>query len=90
MLTAMNIGRGRHLANFFVKDLGLALAPKMCPDQSQAFKEVNNSQAFTVGRKKMSLFFLGEPLPGAPSHVCTKFRANIRRTDCVGPILSQI
>ena len=36
----------------------------------------------------MSLFFLGEPLPGAPSHVCTKFRANIRRTDCVGPILN--
>ena len=28
------------------------LAPKMCPDQSQAFKEVNNSQAFTVGSKK--------------------------------------
>ena len=33
-------------------NLGLALAPKMCPDQSQAFKEVNNSQAFTVGRRK--------------------------------------
>ena len=28
-------------ARFFVKDLGLAMAPKMCPDQSQAFKEVN-------------------------------------------------
>ena len=46
----------RVTASFFVKDLGLALAPKMCPDQSQAFKEVNNSQAFTVGRKKT--FFL--------------------------------
>ena len=37
------------MAFFFVTDLGLALAPKMCPDQSQAFKEVNNSNAFTVG-----------------------------------------
>ena len=37
-------------ANSFDKDLALALAPKMCPDQSQAFIEVNNSQAFTVGR----------------------------------------
>ena len=34
------------IASFFVENLGLALAPKMCPDQSQAFKEVNNSQAF--------------------------------------------
>ena len=33
------------IASFFVK----SLAPKMCPDQSQAFKEANNSQAFTVG-----------------------------------------
>ena len=40
------------IASFFVKDL-MAQAPKMCPDQSQAFKEVNNSQAFTVGRKKI-------------------------------------
>ena len=45
------------MAIFFVKDLGLALAPKMYPDRSQAFKEVNNSQAFTVGRKKTSHFF---------------------------------
>ena len=46
----------------------------MCPDQSQAFKEVNNSQAFTVGRrKKWPIFFLEEPLPGAPRHVCTSF-----------------
>ena len=33
-------------ASFVVKDLGLALAPKICPDRSKAFKEVNNSQAF--------------------------------------------
>ena len=64
---------------FFAKDLGPV---KMCPDQSQAFNEVNNSQAFTVGRKNND----PEPLPGAPRHVCTKFRANNRRTDCVGAI----
>ena len=34
--------RKRVTDSFFVKDLGLALAPKMCPDQSQTFKEVNN------------------------------------------------
>ena len=43
------------------KDLGLALAPKMCPDQSQAFKEVKEVivvKAFFVGRRKMNhLFF---------------------------------
>ena len=37
------------IATFFVKDLGLALAQITCPNQSQAFKEVNNSQAFAVG-----------------------------------------
>ena len=51
----MNSGRGYHSLLLFM-DLGLALAPKMCPDQSQTFKEVNNSQAFTIGRKKNSLF----------------------------------
>ena len=35
----------------FFKDLGQGLEPKTCPDQSQALKEVNNSQAFTVGSK---------------------------------------
>ena len=87
----MNSGRGCHIiAIFVVEDLGLALAPKMCPDQSQAFKEVNNGQGFTVGRKKMTIFFLDGPLPRAPRHVCTKFCVNIRKTDCVGPILSHI
>ena len=42
-----------NIASFLVENLGLALAPKMCPDQSQAFKEINNSQAFTV------VFFCG-------------------------------
>ena len=38
------------IQTFSVKNLGLALAPKMCADQSQAFKKVKNSQAFTVYR----------------------------------------
>ena len=43
------------IANIIVKDLGLTLAPKMCPDQSQAFKEANNSQGSTVGRKNIEM-----------------------------------
>ena len=57
------------IASFFVKDLGLALAPKMCPDLSKAFKEVNNSQAYRRKKKIAPFFFLDEPLPGAPRHV---------------------
>ena len=56
---------GGDIASFFVEDLGLALAPKMCPDQPQAFKEVNSSKAFSVGSKKclfLPFFFLDEPL----------------------------
>ena len=41
MLIAVKVEEG-DIAIFFVKDVGLALAPKMCPDQSQTFKEVNN------------------------------------------------
>ena len=41
-------------------------------------------------KKNDPFFLLDEPLPGAPRHVCTKFRSNIRRTDCVGPILRPI
>ena len=63
------------IASFLVKDLGLALSPKMCPDQSQAFEGQYNSQAFTVGIKTI-LFFLEEPLPGAPRHVCTKYEVS--------------
>ena len=55
MLAAIENGRG-FLASFPVNDIGLVLAPETCPDQSQAFKEVNNSQAFTVGRKKATDF----------------------------------
>ena len=43
------------IASFFVKDLGWALASKMSRP-SQALKEVNTSQAFTVGRKKTNHF----------------------------------
>ena len=56
MLTATNSGSGGH-SQFFVKDLGLALAPKMCP--SQAFEKVNSSQAYTSGRKKKDLLLSG-------------------------------
>ena len=38
-------------------DLGLALSPKMCPDQSQAFNEVNNSKAFPKKEKVKTCFF---------------------------------
>ena len=78
------------IASFSIKDLGLALTSKMCPDQSQAFKEVSNSQVFDVGRSKNTFFFLNELLPGSARQVCTKFSANIGRTDCVGPRLSHI
>ena len=53
----------RVTAIFFGKDLGLALAPKICPDQSQTFKEVNNR--YLVGiyccrkEKRLSLFWTG-------------------------------
>ena len=59
---------------FVVNDLGLTLAPKMCPDKSQAFKEISNSQAFTVEEIKKSN---GQnrihpearwPKPGTPFH----------------------
>ena len=48
---------GGDIANFVGQKLRLALPAKICPDQSQAFKEVNNSQAFTVGRILFYLFF---------------------------------
>ena len=62
MLAAMNSGRGGH-SQFFFEDLGLALAPKICPDQSQTFIEVNSSQAFIYRRKekKWHHFFQDEP-----------------------------
>ena len=38
-------------ARILLKGLGFALGAKMRADQAQAFKEIKNSQAFTVGRK---------------------------------------
>ena len=89
-MTVKESGRGQR-RHFFVKDLGLALARKMCPDQSQAFKGVNHSQANIVGEKKNGMSsFLAETLSGAPRHARRKFGANIRITESVGPVLSQI
>ena len=52
-------------------------------------KKVKNNQAFPWEEKTSShFFFRNEPLSGARGYVCTQFRANIRRTDCVGPLLS--
>ena len=91
MLTAMNSGRGWH-SQFFVKDLGLELAPKMCPDESQSFKEFKNSQAFTVGSKKMTLVFLGWAVfrcsKACLHKVLRKYSKSWLRM--IGPILSQI
>ena len=88
MLTVKESERGER-SHFLVKDLGLALARKMCPDQSQAFKGVNHGQANTVGEKENGMSsFLAEPLSGAPRHVRRKFGANIRTTDSVGSVLS--
>ena len=69
-LTAMNrVEEGDILvASVFVKDPGLALAPKMCPDQSQTFKEVNNSQAVTVEETKNDPFFFS----GRSASRCSK------------------
>ena len=49
-----------NISSFFVKDLGLGLPPKLCPDQSQAFKEVNNSQAYRRKKKNVPIFFRNE------------------------------
>ena len=50
------------IAVLFVEDLGLALAPEICPDQSQTFKEVTYWLTFTVGREKISFFLCTGPL----------------------------
>ena len=57
-----------YIAGLFVKgDLGLALAPQMCPDQSQAFKEVNNRHYLSYRKKKKKN--LDERRAGAPRNV---------------------
>ena len=64
------------IASFFVKDLGLALAPKMCPDLSKAFKEVNNSQAYRRKKKIAPFFFLTSRFQVLQG-MFVKFRANV-------------
>ena len=44
------------MARFFVKDLGLALAPKMCPDQSQASKMLIRVRRLPQEEKKKAIF----------------------------------
>ena len=44
------------IGSFSAKHLGMELAPKMCSDEHLAFKVVNNSQAFNVGRDNKSKF----------------------------------
>ena len=61
---------------FFFMDLGLALAPKCVPTNHRPLRR-------PIRVKRL-------PFPGAPRDVCTKVSANIRRTDCARPILSNI
>lgn len=73
----------------FVKGLELALPPKVWPLQSQIFKDVNNSQAFTQKYCfSHPLRFLVELHPGCQRRVYTKFHANVRRPECVWSIWS--
>ena len=75
---------------FFVRDLA-----RTGSSAENAFRNHKPSKRSITGRhlpqedNNMTLFFLNEPLPGDQRHVCTKFGANLLRTDCVGPILSQ-
>ena len=52
----------------FVEDVRLALLmiAKTCSHRSQAFKEVNNGQAFP----QETIFFLNELIAGTPRYVC--------------------
>ena len=88
IMTPMNSRRGWQSQK-------LVEGPRACARGENVSRPISNevnSQAFPVGRKQMAPFFWtscfqvlqGMFVPG------TKFRASIRRTDCVGPILSQI
>ena len=88
-LTAINGGEG-DITIFFVQGLGLALAAKMCPHRPQAFKKVENGQAFPSEFFFFHFFFLNEPVTGTPRHAYTFFRNNLRRIDCVRSIASKI
>ena len=82
-------------ASSFVKVLGLALAPKMCPVQSQAFKDVNNSQAFTVESKKWPFFVSGRAASRCPKaclyHVSRKYSKSwLRKTNIKSNLTPEI
>ena len=73
------------------QDLGRALVSKTCPHRPQAFEKVNHGQAFPQENISFfDFFFLNEPIACTLKHACTRFRANVRRSDCVGPILCHI
>ena len=79
------------IASFFVQDLliGLTLVAKTCPHQPQAFKKVNNGQAFPQEENTLFSFLskrVGSRYPKAPLLV---FSATIPRVDCVGSIPSK-
>ena len=66
-----------------------AIAENVSRPVTEAFEEVNNSQAFTVERKQNNPFFLDERLSGAPKHIRTVFSPDIRRTESVGSMFRQ-
>ena len=76
------------LTSFFVKEPGLTLALKMCPNHSQAFEEVNNSQAFTVGKTKITLFFRTSRFQVLQGTHVQSFAQVFEELTVLGPILS--
>ena len=81
-----NNGRGWH-SHFFVEDLGLALAQKNVSRPITGLQK-RSIIARRLRRKKTFLptFFSGRAASRCSKACCAKFRANIPRTDCVGPI----
>ena len=81
--TVMNSRVGWH-SHFFVEDLGLVLAAKLCPGQSQTFRKVNNGQALgvSVGRTHCLvyiqpfvyryIYIQNKTVLASPRHVCKK------------------
>ena len=78
------------IAKVFVEDVGLGAGAEIASRPITGLQRGRQQAGVFAGRCFFFLiFFLNEPLPGAPRHARTKFRANIR-TDCAGPILSRI
>ena len=85
MLTSINSWKGWHSQFLVVAELGLALAPKMCLDQSQALEEINNSQVCTVGREQNDqyIFFWTSRFQVFRGMFVQTSKLLIQRTDCV-------